>query len=218
MARKNFENFDPSRNVAIGRRAFIVAGAASVVAGCAVSHGPSLIPEASAEDMWVERVVVKTDQLKGVRGRDFKPSNERIAADLTRYLNRRLKTTGRSSAYDRVYQGRGGFPPVGVPAPKSPRAVASRPVVLEVSLRRLYLVSPGQSILVGGLSQAEGVVRVLDARSGKVVVPPTEIAKTAAGYAPGGLLGAATRGSAEQDYMKTLATFANMIEHRLFGV
>ena len=170
------------------RRSFIVLGGASLLAACA-SQQPLAEPDVM-QRMLVQQVMVDTSQLERVSGRSINISTAQVQADIQRALERRLLGRGM---------------PGGTPARVS------------VDVASVSLVSPGQSLLIGGVSQVTGSVTVADLSSGSTLVPETRVSGTGEGWAPGGVVGAVSRGTADADYAQTVAGFANTVATRLLG-
>lgn len=174
----------------IGRRSTLAAIAALGLAGCA-TNAPLLESDARAIYA-VQNVTVNTNRMTGaaVRGRVNEYSHEKVSRDVRATLSQRLKA--------------------------DPRGI--RNVDVSVELSRFSLVSPGQSFLIGGASQITGVVMVRDSKTGQVVLERATITGTAKGvYTPGGLAGAISTRSVEDDYRNTIAGFATDVERHLFG-
>lgn len=87
--------------------------------------------------------------------------------------------------------------------------------VLSVTPTKLALVSPGQSFVVGGRSQIEGIV-TLKTTQGETLVAPVTVKGFTDELRAGGLIGAMTTPSASEDYRRTLDGFANNVSRKLF--
>ncbi|WP_371228868.1 hypothetical protein [Roseovarius sp. 2305UL8-3] len=169
-------------------RPFGVLLAALLLCGC---MNTQLLEEGAANTFNVRDVSVDTVQLKkGVRGRVNEISPSKVARDIDANLTNKLRARSRGET----------------------------PVDLKVSITSVNLVSPGQSFLVGGVSTIMGIINVTDARTGELVLEPTQIAGTAKGnYAPGGLIGVALTKQVDDDYRSTVAGFVSDVERLLFG-
>lgn len=164
----------------------------AVLAVCAVSACTSqaLLPPEVAGRIAVQEIAVSTTGLERVTGRDIAVSNAQVQADIRQALAARM-------------QGRG--------------AVDGSPVNVTVNVDSVSLVSPGQSLLVGGVSSISGSITITDVATGAVILPLTAVRASSEGWAPGGILGATSRGTAEADYAQTVASFANSIATRVLG-
>jgi|GEM_PF-5278507 len=161
--------------------------AALLLSACA--SGPLIDPEVSSR-MVVQEIAVTTPNLSGVSGRSISVPNNQVQSDISRALAARM-------------QGRG--------------MPGGNPVRVDVDVDRVSLVSPGQSLLIGGVSSVSATVSVVDLSTGGVLLPETKMTSSSDGWAPGGIVGAASRGSAQEDYRKTVASFANTVAQRLLG-
>ncbi len=149
-----------------------------------------LIEETVSKGLKVDAVSVDVSNLKnGVTGRQFKVPNDKIKADILSALIRET-TTSPSGA---------------------------RPVTLVVKLDSFRLVSPGQSVLLGGISTVTGRATVIDSKTKEIIVPETKVLGNGKGYAPGGLLGAIVTKKPAEDYKTTVAGFAADVKLRVFG-
>jgi hypothetical protein len=162
--------------------------AAGALTLLAACSAPTLVDESVSANWWVRDVFVDTSELSGVSGRSLAVASDQVGSDVDRALRQQLRGLSRA-----------------------------QPVNVEVKIESVRLVSPGQSLLVGGLSTISGTVRVIDARSGEVLLPTSKISGSAQGYAPGGIIGALSRPSPEKDYQNTVAGFAVNTRKLLFG-
>ncbi|WP_458878255.1 hypothetical protein [Arenibacterium sp. CAU 1754] len=93
-----------------------------------------------------------------------------------------------------------------------------RPVKVNLLIERVYLVSPGQSMMIGGVSTIRGTLWITDAKTGAVVLKQTKVQGTAkGGYVLGGVIGVALTKSPQDDYRATVAGFAADVKKRLLG-
>jgi len=170
-----------------GRRSFLGFAAAFLVAGC---YAEPLLQNSPREQYSVRQVTVDTAAFTGVTGRVNEFSKEDVARDIRATLAHALRKS----------------------------ATGTTPVDVTVRLTGVHLVSPGQSLLIGGTSAISGVLEVKDVRSGAMVLEPTKVYGTAKGaYAPGGIIGAISTRSVDDDYRRTIAGFSGDVERRLFG-
>ncbi len=137
----------------------------------------------------VRAVNVDLSQFERVKGRNIDVPRAQVERDLSAALTRELTAASAGN---------------------------SRPVDVDMKIFSVSLVSPGQAALVGGLSNVSGEISVRDARSGEVLVPPTEIAGTPSGYAPGGIIAVALTKSPQEDYQATVAGFAADVRRSLY--
>ena len=204
------------------RRGFILALGATVLAGCAEGtpstkrpsrepvYGHGVYKPGSSTDktplapgdtgaqlsdgrrgssLKVVAVSVDTSAIEGVTGRNLSVQPAKIGADVRSTL---LASLGSNAG--------------------------ERPVEVKLLIESVALVSPGQSVLVGGVSTIRGRMWIVDPKSGAVMMKPTAVSGTAkGGWAPGGLLGAALTKSPQEDYRATVAGFAADVTKRLFG-
>ncbi len=146
-------------------------------------------PEVSSR-MVVQDISVSTSSLSGVSGRSISIPPSQVQADISRALAARMRGRGMPGG---------------------------NPVQVSVDVQRVALVSPGQSLLIGGVSTVSATVSVADLYTGTVLLPATEMTATSEGWAPGGIIGASSRGTPEQDYQRTVASFADAVAQRLLG-
>ncbi len=170
------------------RRSFILLGGAGFLAACA-SQQPLAEPDVM-QRLLVRQITVDTSQLERVSGRSTNISPAQVRSDVQRALEGRL-----------LGRGAGGGTPVRV----------------TVDVTSVNLVSPGQSLLIGGVSQIVGTVTVDDFASAEVLVPETRVSGSGEGWSGGGVVGAVSRGTPEADYAQTVAGFANTVATRLLG-
>ncbi|MDX8350556.1 hypothetical protein SLH49_21410 [Cognatiyoonia sp. IB215446] len=168
-------------------KALIAIAAAFLLSACA--EEPLIDPQVSSA-MFVQDVVVDTNGFAGVTGRAINVPATQVRADITRALSSRLRGRGNPGG---------------------------TPVVVTVNVDRVSLVSPGQSLLVGGISTATGTVSIVELASQTSLLAPTQVVGTGDGYAPGGVIGAASRGSPQSDYTQTITRFAETVATELFG-
>lgn len=134
-------------------------------------------------------VSVDTSAIEGVTGREISVAPAQIGAD--------VRSTLMASLGD---------------------SAGDRPVNVKLLIERVILVSPGQSMLVGGVSTITGTMWIVDEGTGAVLMKPTTVRGTAkGGWAPGGLIGVALTKSPQEDYRATVAGFAADVRKRLFG-
>jgi len=138
----------------------------------------------------VQEINVETSQLPAVTGRSIEISTAQVRDDIQRALRSRL-------------QGRG--------------APSGDAVGVTVNVDRVALVSPGQSLLIGGVSSITARVSITNLATGALVLPETVVTSRSEGYAPGGLIGAASRSSPEADYTQTVTSFSNNVAARILG-
>ena len=161
--------------------------AACLMAACTPQ---SLLAPEVASSIAVQNVTVDTTNFAGVSGRALSISNAQVRSDIERALVGRM-------------QGRG--------------AIGGKPVSVNVAVDRVALVSPGQSLLLGGVSGVSASVSITELATGAVVLAPTAISASGQGYAPGGILGVASRGTPESDYARTIASFADNVATKILG-
>jgi len=170
------------------RRTFISGSAAAFLAACAA---PPLVDRSVSQDWYVLRVSVDTSALSGVSGRALTVAPSKVADDVDQAVTRQLAAAS----------GRG-----------------NRSVDVEISLSSVQLVSPGQSLLIGGTSAINGIVRVVDSNTGAILLDDKKLVGTAkGGYGAGGLIGALSTRKAEDDYKATVLGFATDARNALFG-
>ena len=170
------------------RRAFLALGGVSFLAAC-VGTTP-LLEEGVSRSIVVQQVAVDGSKVGKVSGRSLDVSGSQIESDIRRSLERRM--LGRGSK-------------------------TGTPVRVDVRLTSVLLVSPGMSLLVGGSSSISAEVSVVDLNTGKLLLEPTKVSATGDGYAPGGIIGAASRGTPAEDYSNTVGSFADSVSKRLLG-
>ncbi|MEP5732616.1 MAG: hypothetical protein ABJL67_24965 [Sulfitobacter sp.] len=151
-----------------------------------------LLDSQVAGNLQVVDVSVDVAQLEKVRGRQNSIAPSRVQSDVRNTLLAYLKE---------------GSP-------------GTRAVDADVVITSVNLVSPGQSLVVGGTSNIQGTLTVTDATTGEVILETTEVAGAAeGGYPLGGLIGAAVKASVtpEDDYKSTVVGFSKSVRKSLFG-
>jgi hypothetical protein len=149
---------------------------------------PKLTGDASA-DLSIAQVTVTTaSSEEAVSGRPNDVTKEKLEADLKALLT--SKVVGRPGTLK---------------------------ADLVVDVREVNLIPRGVSALVPAQSTSKAVISVTEAKTGKVLVPPTEITALSARLRAGGIIGVATAPSVENDYIAVLNGLANAVEKRLYG-
>ena len=151
-----------------------------------------LLEEGVAQQLKITSVSVDVSSIEGVKGRKISKLPEQVRADIAAAVSGQLAAG----------------------------SVGTRPAKAQLSVKRVQLVSPGQSFLIGGSSTISGTLQVTDARTGEVILAPTDVVGTAkSGYALGGVIGAAVKANQtpEDDYKATVAGFAADVRKRLLG-
>jgi len=147
-----------------------------------------LLNEEQAANLQVRSVTVDISQFEnGVAGRNIAIPSAQVKADLEAALRRTLGASSQGNA-DVV-----------------------------VVLTKMWLVSPGQSIMLGGNSSITGIVSVASVHNGQPILAPTEVVGISNKRTVGGIIGALSRSSAEEDYRETITGFALNLKKRLFG-
>lgn len=150
--------------------------------------GTPLLEEDARAALVVRNVSVDVTGYENVQGRNLSISSDQLQADMTSAIETEL----------------------------SP--VAGGNTVVDVTVTRVYLVSPGQALLVGGASTITGTVTVTDAATGEVLLPTTTVRGIADGsWALGGAIAAATTGTPLEDYQNSVRSFASDLRIRLLG-
>ncbi len=149
-----------------------------------------ILDEQTASQVVVQQVNVSTANFSRVTGRSINKPAAQVQADLSNALNSRLQGAG---------------------------APGGSPVAVNVSVESVALVSPGQSLLVGGTSSVTATVSVVELSTQRELAPATRVTSSGEGYAPGGVIGASTRGTPEADYAQTVQSFASVLTTRIFG-
>ncbi|MEM9250049.1 MAG: hypothetical protein AAGB05_15320 [Pseudomonadota bacterium] len=162
------------------------------LAGAALVCGCAPVQPRRADfaPMFVDEVQVETSGFTRVTGRQISVTSEQVERDVERALRQRLL-------------GRGD--PGGTPA------------LVRVGIRRVSLVSPGQSLLVGGNSSFGSEVSVVDKRTGAFLLEPRAVAASGQGWSAGGVLGASTRPSPALDYQQLVNAYADRVAALLIG-
>jgi hypothetical protein len=151
--------------------------------------GQQLADGRRGSSLKVVEVSVDTSAIEGVQGRAISVPPAQIGADIRSTL---LASLGNNAG--------------------------DRPVKVNLLVERVVLVSPGQSMLVGGVSTITGTMWIVDARNGAVLMKPATVRGTAkGGWVGGGLIGVALTKEPQEDYRATVAGFAADVRKRLFG-
>lgn len=162
---------------------------------CAIALAACAAPLLDKETAQTVRVVdlgVNVSQIEGVQGRKIEVEPARIQRDIQANVFNSLQS---------VPQG-------------------ARDVNVDIVVRRVHLVSPGESFFLGGASSIEGTVQMSDATTGALMLEPTRVFGTAkGGYLLGGVIGAVikTNRSPRADYEATIVGFSADVRARLFG-
>ncbi len=150
----------------------------------------SLVEPEVSRSIRVVDVAVDTSAMKsGVTGREISISSEQVKRDVQAALKRSLS--------------------IGNPQ--------GDPVKVTVRIKSVALVSPGQSLLIGGVSAISGDITVTNLKTGEAVVPTRDVAGFGSGYAPGGVIGALTTKNPQADYENVVNGFAGRIQSGLFN-
>ncbi|QBF30102.1 hypothetical protein [Thalassococcus sp. S3] len=171
------------------KRAFLFGAAALVLAGCA-----GVSPTASVIDAPIRDTLRVTDASVDVSAMGPTTAGRQIAtpsvkAALERDLNATL-----------VGQGQG-----------------TRNVRAVVAMQSVNIITAGQSILIGGESVMKGTLSLVDARTGAVILEPTEITSGGGGWAAGGLVAVATREDSATELNQMSLEFARRARVLVFG-
>jgi hypothetical protein len=169
-------------------RRMFLLGAAGALASCG-TETTQLVEADVSQTMRVVYVDVYASSFNKIRGREIDVVPEQVVADVKAAVTVALS------------EQRG-----------------QRPVIVQVPVNDMQLVSMGQSYVFGGSSWLRGKIRVVDARTGEEVIPLTDIKAAKSDFAIGGLIGALTTEAVDEDYMATVAAFAQNIKTRMFGV
>ena len=169
----------------INRRVILAGLLTATVAACGQSVDVSPTVAAQAR---VEKVVVNMASFQGVEGRQLSVSPDQVQADVTASVESLLKQSSASGT--------------------TPVTVTIYPIVVR-------LISPGQSLVAGGVSTLTAQIEMV-ATNGEVLVPRQQVKTTGQDIAGAGLIGAATRGTAQADYDKTIRRFGESVNAQLF--
>ncbi|MCP5072767.1 MAG: hypothetical protein GY947_05650 [Rhodobacteraceae bacterium] len=173
----------------INRRNILLVAGALAVSACV----PEPLLDASAASGYsIRSVDIDVSAIEGLKGgREITKTPEQIRADIDGTVTHVLQQAS---------------------------AENGRPLKVSIAVDSVALVSPGQALLLGGVSTIRGMLTATDAKTGDVVIPATKVFGTAkGGWAPGGILGAASTKTPENDYKATVVGFANDVKLRLFG-
>ena len=98
------------------------------------------------------------------------------------------------------------------------RGEGSTPTRLMIELESVNLISAAQSAMIGGESIMKGTVSLVDARNGRVIIPPQSIDSGGGGWVMGGLIGAATRDDPATELRQLSREFIDRAGVLVFGV
>ena len=149
---------------------------------------PVLVTEDRSQSLVIGQIDVDMSMFEGMKGREFTVPPEQIAADIAGELRAVLDRPGAPNAS------------------------------LDLRVSTLRLVSPGQAFALGGQSQIQGVLTVVDDATGDAIVPATAVVGISEQIRLGGVIGAVTSPAADKDYRQTLRGFAASIHQQLYGV
>ena len=171
------------------RRTFIALCAAGLLSACAgAPPTESVLDTATRSSLRIVEVDVDVSAMgPQTKGRIVPASNVKASV---------------SEASNGLLRGKG----------KGPRAARA-----EIAISDVSIITAGQSIVIGGESLMQGTLRVVDARTGQQIVPPTEIVSGGGGWVAGGLIAAATRDDAYTEVRQMSLEFASRAQVLLFG-
>ena len=171
----------------MGRAALMIVAFVTLLGACAPQP---FIDRPLAQTIKVEEVSVEAAGIDTEIGRDIVKTEAQLEEDIRKAVENQV-----------IYSTR----------------ERERPANLEIRVADVVLVSPGRSFLIGGNSYIQANITVKDRETGAVIFGPKLFAQMGRGYAPGGIIGAATRPDPAQDYLSTVAAFAAGLQLALSG-
>ena len=148
----------------------------------------TLMEPAVAQGVTVRRISVLTDNVTHFSVRELAIDRQRFAADLTAAVRSAIGARARGDGN----------------------------AELIINVNRVWLKSPGESFLLGGPSFVDAEVTVRNVADGTVIAGPTTFSGISSQTRMGGIVGALSAPSAQDDYDHTLQGFATMINEALF--
>lgn len=98
------------------------------------------------------------------------------------------------------------------------RGDGQTPTRVVIELESVNLITAAQSMLLGGESVMKGTVSLVDARDGRVILPPRAVESGGGGWIMGGLLGAASRDDPATELKQLSQEFVTRASVLIFGV
>lgn len=146
---------------------------------------PPLLDPGTVETLRFRTITMDMSEFSGLSGRSLNLSNTQIGTDIGRALQSKLNPTPEGNSD------------------------------LSVKMQSFRLVSPGQTILVGGASSVVGTIQITNLETRAITVPPTEVSiQLSSG---GGLIDAALSRGPTRDYQQHVDIFTSNIKSRLYG-
>lgn len=146
---------------------------------------PPLWDATTAAKVVLRSVEVDTAGIKDIKGRMYSVPPQTIDADLTAALQTKLNVQTAGNAD------------------------------VTVVITSVRLVSRVQTFALGGASAIDGVVRVTDVATGRLILAPTHVKAISQRPRLRGMIGAVTAPTAAHDYQQTIAGFAANVAKRL---
>lgn len=171
-------------------KGFTLSRRALLLTGLSVAIGActqTILEPDVAQSVTIRRVVVLTSDLASYSVRELPISPDQLASDLQSHVEVELGN----------------------------RRVPNGNADLIISVTRVLLKSPGLSFLAGGPSYINAQVEVRRVSDGAVISGPMTFSGNS-GPRMGGIFGAMSAPSAQDDYRMTLKGFAEMINAALF--
>ena len=97
------------------------------------------------------------------------------------------------------------------------RGAGNVPALATLTLTEVNIITIGQSMLVGGESVMKGTLTLSNARTGDIIIPPTEITSGGGGWVAGGVIAAATRDDPATELRQMSQEFAARAKILVFG-
>ena len=148
----------------------------------------TLMEEGVARSVTVRRISVLTDNITHYSVRGLPISRARFADELRNHIQQEL----------------------------GERAQPAGNAELIVVVKRVWLKSPGESLFMGGPSFIDAEVTVRRVSDGGIIAGPTKFSGVSQQQRLGGIFGAISAPSAQDDYQQTLRGFAIRINQALF--
>ena len=97
------------------------------------------------------------------------------------------------------------------------QGTGTRNVRADVVITSVSLITAGQSMIIGGESIMRGTLSLVDAQTGDMVLPATQISAGGGGYAVGGIIAVATRDDVDTEMKQLAQQFAARAHVLVFG-
>lgn len=173
----------------IKRRNFIALCAAFAVSACAgAAPKESVLEEATRSNLRITEVVVDVSKMgEKTKGRAVPAANVKAALQ---------------QASDALLKGQGS---------------GKRAARANIDVTSVVVINGAQSVLIGGESVMRGTITLVDAKTGAVIVPASELTAGGGGWVAGGIIAAATQEDPATELRQMSQEYASRARTLVFG-